>query len=606
MLSASASALSDDTSDMSVDTQREHLCTQRQWILTPNPWVGTAADVSPDLASGSLDPTTPRGPSGTSTITYASQSTFHTAHRDQYIYVNSAGEADKLLATLKPVDRGGYYVPPCMEGTRQDIFETVDQWLGDFNEPNILWIQGSPGSGKSTMASSLVSRFTDRRKLRSSFAFKRGDVTLSDPTAVWRTVAHDLARDETFAKHLVQALKEPTFDPGRPDIGSHFRYLIKGPLARSFPHATPIIVIDALDECGSETSQAGQRKMFIDSIIQWSSLPGWCKLIVTGRNDRMPDTFRAVCKQVTLLTGADANEGVNKDIRHFFETRIGEFGKCLDSEKLRRERVFERLTSRAAGLFIWAETVVRFMDEGVHEERLERVLKGSMGGGGNITKLYQQILELSFPKSDDYTLNAFHQVISAIVLAKVPLHEDDLPHFTSQSSPSVQSILSKLSSVISIGTDKRVRISHLSFSEFLCDSDQCPKRFYIDQKVESQTLLMACFRVMRGLRFNICGLETSHLLNHAVKHLSQRIATRIGSALLYSCRFWATHFQDTMANEYDQNTVMTELEEFLYTRLLFWLEVMSLANEVAAGNILLLRIAPLIPVCGSLMVIASK
>jgi hypothetical protein len=75
------------------------------------------------------------------------QSTINTAGRDQYItYANSAAEVDKLLAALKPVDRGGYYVQPCMEGTRQDVFKTVDRWLGDVNEPNILWIQGSLGS----------------------------------------------------------------------------------------------------------------------------------------------------------------------------------------------------------------------------------------------------------------------------------------------------------------------------------------------------------------------------------------------------------------------------------------------------------------------------
>jgi WD domain, G-beta repeat len=341
--------------------------------------------------------------------------------------------------------------------------------------------------------------------------------------------------------------------------------------------------------------------MFIDSITQWSSLPGRCKLIVTGRNDRMPDTFRAVCKQVTLLTGADVNEDVNKDICHFFETRIADFGECLDSEILRQERVFERLTSRAASLFIWAETVVRFMEEGIHEERLERVLNGSMGGGDNITKLYQQILELSFPKSDGYTLNVFHQVVSAIILAKVPLHEDDLPHFISQSRSSVKSILSKLSSVLSIGTDRRVRMGHLSFSEFLCDPDQCPKQFYIDQRVEDQKLLMACFRLMRGLRFNICGLESSYLFNHEVKGLSQRIEARVGSPLLYSCRFWAAHLRDTMASKYDHNAVMTEIEVFLYDHLLFWLEVMSLTNEVAAANISLLTVAPLITVCGFLM-----
>jgi hypothetical protein len=50
--------------------------------------------------------------------------------------------------------------------------------------------------------SSLVSRFTERGQLGANFAFKRGDITLSDPTAVWRTVAHDLARYEAFARHL--------------------------------------------------------------------------------------------------------------------------------------------------------------------------------------------------------------------------------------------------------------------------------------------------------------------------------------------------------------------------------------------------------------------
>jgi WD40 repeat protein len=86
-----------------------------------------------------------------------------------------------------------------------------------------------------------VSRFTERDQLGSSFAFKRGDITLSDPTtaSVWRTVAHDLARYryEAYARHFVQVLKKPTFDPGRPDIALHFRYLIKELLTRSFPES---------------------------------------------------------------------------------------------------------------------------------------------------------------------------------------------------------------------------------------------------------------------------------------------------------------------------------------------------------------------------------
>jgi hypothetical protein len=192
-------------------------------------------------------------------------------------------------------------------------------------------------------------------------------------------------------------------------------------------------------------------------------------------------------------------------------------------------------------------------------------------------------------------------------LQRFPLHEDDLPYFSFEKRSSVKDILGKLSSVISIGADKRVRISHLSFSEFLCDPAQCPKPFYIDQKVESQRFTMACFQLMRdGLRFNICDLETSHLFNNEVKDLSQRIENKVGRPLLYACRFWASHVQSTMANEYNRFSLMKEVEEFLYTRLLFWLEVMSLVDEIAAANISLLTVAPQIAVSNFLMVITSR
>ena len=343
---------------------------------------------------------------------------------------------------------------------------------------------------------------------------------------------------------------------------------------------------------------AGKREMFIDSLMGWASLPRHFKLIVTGRNDRIPSNFVTVCKQVTLLIGTDVTDRENEDILLFFENHFAEFGEYLDSEMLRRHRVFERLTTRAAGFFIWANAVVRFIEEGVHEERLERVLNGDMGSGDNLTKLYRQILESSFPKPDGHTISVFHHVMGAVIQSKVPLREDDLPHFTSEPMPSVKSILSKLSIVLSTTADGRVRISHFSFSEFICDRRQCPEPFYIDQQATNERLMMACFRLMRQeLKFNICGLESSYLRNDEVEDLAQRIKTRIGDSLLYACRFWVAHLQDVMANEYDRDAMIGELEDFLHIRLLFWLEVMSLTGEVIAANVLLLTVAPSIAVC---------
>lgn len=215
-------------------------------------------------------------------------------------YVNSVPESTEILATLKPMERGRSYIPPCLDGTREKIFNEIDpsQWLGDVDAPNVVWLAGGPGAGKSTIASSLVSKLTVRRRLGASFFFRRGNATLSDPTALWRTIAYDLALFEpVFSRNLIKALKERKIDPGWPDIALHFKIMIQELLMKTYDHTPahtiPVILIDVFDECDSDHFPA-QRKALLDTLTQWSHLPKKFKLIVTGRDDRVPQPFRVV------------------------------------------------------------------------------------------------------------------------------------------------------------------------------------------------------------------------------------------------------------------------------------------------------------------------
>jgi hypothetical protein len=142
--------------------------------------------------------------STTSTSTSASidHSQINSVGRDQYNSTNisySAADHENVLAALKPVDRSGYYVPPCIRGTRQWIIDQIRSRLNNPLAPNILRVSlshnryQSPGVaiGKSTIT--IVSQLAEMGHPSCNFFFK-WDTALG---AVWRMVAFDLAYTDT-------------------------------------------------------------------------------------------------------------------------------------------------------------------------------------------------------------------------------------------------------------------------------------------------------------------------------------------------------------------------------------------------------------------------
>jgi len=187
-------------------------------------------------------------------------------------------------------------------------------------------------------------------------------------------------------------------------------------------------------------------------------------------------------------------------------------------------------------------------------------------------------------------------VVGAVVLAKVPLRRRDLSYFLGkdEAEESIGCILNRLSSVIQTETsDKIIHISHLSFTEFICDPLRCEERFVIHRDVHNQIMAIACLQIMQtGLRFNICDLETSYVRNIDISDLASRIEKSIPTRLSYSCRFFAGHLQTTTIDV----QLVKMVESFLLAHLLHWMEVMSLIKEVNTASLILMSIRDLIEV----------
>lgn len=471
----------------------------------------------------------------------------------------------------------------CMEGTRQDILSDVDNWANNFESKNVLWIRGFPGVGKSTLASSIVSRLRAHHRLGSYFVFDRAKVTLATPNALWRCVAYDLARQYPSARRcIVERLEDEEVEVNSSNIKTLFRSLIEEPLSEStdIPSGRlPVIVIDALDECGGlQGRHSDAREDLLETLKRWPRLPAKFKLIVTSREeDDIASILSSFSTIIDLSSGISVNSQASGDIRTFFLHRFRKIaGGYPDSlpEDWPGSAAIDELTARAAGLFIWAKTSTEFINSGEPQTQLKQILDHSPEMG-DMALLYSCILETSFQLPSAEVLDAFNTLVGAMILAKRPLRRTECIDLL-EIQPSMLDFIRKgLRSVMDPGNT--LRFTHQSFVDFLLYSDTCPAPFVIDVAKQQHNVIDACFRTMSAkLCFNICDLETSTLKNADVPDIEEKIEKGIPTHLSYSCRYWADHLSSVPFNA----NLMATVKQLLYDQLLYWLEVMSLLNEL--------------------------
>ncbi|PVF94474.1 hypothetical protein CPB86DRAFT_45312, partial [Serendipita vermifera] len=509
-----------------------------------------------------------------------------------------SSEDDAVLSELKPkdIDRGSPHAE-CMSGTRQDILEQIDIWMADMHVPNILWMKGHPGVGKSAIASSVVERLTEARRLGSSFFFQRDRATVTTPHALWRRVAFDLGcQYPTIRRSLVAKLENGEVPPTTVNVDKIFQHFIREPLLESggIPGGRlPVVVVDALDECGGLEGQiSSHRESLMQTLERWPGFPKEFKLIVTSRDEAdIRRMFEKTKHQIIeIVSGRMVNSQSSKDINSFLTTqfqRIAE-GIMMDPAEWPGTHVVNELTLRAAGLFIWARTIIRFVALGDPDEQLNLILEGS--GTGDMGELYSRMLQISFPKPTSHVTSAFKAILGTTILARTPLSASTIADLLSIKFTTMNYICGPLGCVLEWG--ETLHIIHQSYSDFLVDTNACPPNVLVELKETNRRITLACLNAMRtGLRFNICDIKSSHVQNSDMIDLDLRIKQRVPPHLQYSCFFWVDHLVESSHD----TEIMDLVKGFMDNHFLFWLEVLSLCKRVNVASSILSLLAEWFP-----------
>ncbi|TFY60288.1 hypothetical protein EVG20_g7474 [Dentipellis fragilis] len=520
-----------------------------------------------------------------------------------------AGEETFLQKTLRPaLGEAVAEERRCLPDTRKSVFAAIYNWLDDDSEPNIFLLTGCPGTGKTAIASTLLTDLEHQQRMAACFLSRRYDY---DPVQFWPTIAFNLASfHPVLSAAISDALKkEPSIVES---VESSFEKLVKAPLvlhAKRMSIRRPVIVLD-----GIECLQKGFRepdefaaawKVFLSTIVRWQELSPWAKLFVTTRPTQDVNAVFETqsMRRVNLPSGSDAiGTETDNDVGTYIAYRLAEVKKqyesSLPSSPWPRTDQVAKIKAHAAGMFTWAKVAMDFVEKGPDPDRsLTTVIaSGTALHLQPIDTLYEEMINDNVGYS---VLPGFHTTVGSIALARSPLSLSDLhslfPKQFEVSSPST--ICTKLVSMISCtGDEQRLQIRHQSFSDYLMDPKRCVgslEPLLIDRSRSIRKLAYACLSVMLNeLKFNVCEVESSHDANSDIPDVKNKVKTHIPSHLSYACRFWAEHLRDvSRASTTDENDLLLLVQRVLRSRLLYWFEVLSFIDAFDDAPRLLLLVA---------------
>ena len=401
-----------------------------------------------------------------------------------------------------------YDPPKCHPHTRKAVLKRIMLWVDDpANEARMMWMFGPAGAGKSAIAQSIAEMCFQQGKLAASFFFSRNASGRDNETRFISTIVYQLVLAIPEIKDAVN--KSLQDDPLLLSRSLHVQAnsLITKPLndlltsssENGFQPPRPrLIIVDGLDECG----QAKNQRYVLDvlSTVTRDSIYPLLFFVASRPEQVIRDSFseESVCS-ITPRLALDDTYQPNTDIERFLRSKFHKITMSHPSggdipSGWPSDKDICRLVEKSSGQFIYASTVVKFVESTCHhpQERLDIVF-GLVSPEiatpfAELDALYIQILStvIQIKKALDIFM-----VLVLFWPFQLPRRPDILDHFFPYRAGQTRAILSDLHSILYVPPKEdrkgEIRILHASLADFFLDAKRSG-RFFIDEAKSRATI----------------------------------------------------------------------------------------------------------------------
>ncbi|KAI3611298.1 nwd2 [Moniliophthora roreri] len=445
--------------------------------------------------------------------------------------------ADPILALWRAIEDVGashdsatrYPAPKCHPNTCQEVQNVIYDWIHSPSPENqVFWLYGPAGAGKSAIAQTIAETAQQKGYLASSFFFSRTDPKRNTAGSLFLIVAYGLAISiPELRVPIGQAIEK---DPAvlRASLEEQFEKLIVEPCKtlKQLHGPSWLIVVDGLDECsGSRYAKQEQQRILFIIAKAMAALMRCIRLrfLICSRPEPPireafdTDGFRWLLHRIAL----DNTFETSRDMVIFL---TAEFKRIRTSPRNHHIRfpipwpapgVVDELVQKASGQFIYAATVIKFVDNEYTNPRTQLELVLHTGPRPNpelespfsdLDVLYHQILSCNPQRS------RLREILRAVVIFQgqtrtyclnpTPLHIEALLMICEED---VITALRGMHSVLDIrGPGDIIYIFHASFSDFLTDARRSRQFFVGDE--QDQYSFLACHTLQAIDHYSqICG-----------------------------------------------------------------------------------------------------
>ena len=443
----------------------------------------------------------------------------------------------------------------------------------DGDDVYLLWIKGGAGKGKTMMSIGLIERLSllrDTSTLVTYFFSQNANYELNTLEAIIKGLILQLVNQQKELKESLRRRWDNVNERFDEDTNS-WRTLwdIFLEMLKYCKCQRVYVIVDALDEC-QDDGMADLLKHLVRTGLYY---PPKIKWLLTSRPlDSAERELLAGPDQV--LVSLDLNsKHVYKAVKTYIAAKMDELDRRRNYGETLRRKIETELIEKAEDTYLWVSLVCKRL-ENVHRDQALTTIQDLPPG---LHPLYNRVLN-QLSEGESAVVKGCVRLLKVMMLAYRPLNIAEVGSVSGLSDEWVttEALVGRCASFVKMQGTTNVEFVHQSARDYLAgksgqsilDANECYGH--------GEIALSCLSHLSQRLKVNLVDLPRPDSTRESMKRNALVVSVD------YAATFWVQHLDCVKRTTLIENALSEqgEVGTFLHTKLLEWLECLSLLDKL--------------------------